>query len=349
MRARQPAARGACRRACSGGSVAQRAALVASGQRGEKAQPGGSCARRRHACPRSRPSRAALRAEPRAARAAARACRDGAAARRARARRACSTIRPAYITATRSRDLRDDAEVVRDQQHRHAELALQRPRAARGSAPGSSRRARWSARRRSAAAGSQASAIAIITRWRMPPESSCGYCVRRAAPASGMPTRASSSTAARARRVAAEPAVQLERLADLVADPEHRVQRRHRLLEDHADLARRGRARSAASRSREQVAAVEAGSRRVDAPAASASRRRSESAVTDLPQPDSPTSASVSPAASARSTPRTAGTAPASVAKATRRSRTSSSGAGAHRARSAAAGSARRAGPRRPG
>ena len=40
--------------------------------------------------------------------------------------------------------------------------------------PGSSRRARSSARRRPAGTGSQASAMAIITRWHMPPESSNG-------------------------------------------------------------------------------------------------------------------------------------------------------------------------------
>ena len=42
------------------------------------------------------------------------------------------------------------AEVVRDQDHGGAELAAAARRSARGSAPGSSRRARWSARRRSA-------------------------------------------------------------------------------------------------------------------------------------------------------------------------------------------------------
>ncbi len=40
--------------------------------------------------------------------------------------------------------------------------------------------------------GSQASAIAIITRWRCPPDSSCGYAFARAA---GSPTCSSSSPA----------------------------------------------------------------------------------------------------------------------------------------------------------
>ena len=42
--------------------------------------------------------------------------------------------------------------------------------------------------------GSLAIAIAIITRWRMPPENSCGNALARSA-AFGMPTSLSSSTA----------------------------------------------------------------------------------------------------------------------------------------------------------
>ena len=71
-------------------------------------------------------------------------------------------------------DLVHDAEVVGDQDHAHPELARQLERSARGSAPGSSRRARSSARRRSAASAPCTSAIAIITRWRIPPENWCG-------------------------------------------------------------------------------------------------------------------------------------------------------------------------------
>ena len=41
-------------------------------------------------------------------------------------------------------------------------------------------------------AGSHASAIAIIARWRMPPDSSCGYAPTRFF---GIPTRSSSSVA----------------------------------------------------------------------------------------------------------------------------------------------------------
>ena len=39
-------------------------------------------------------------------------------------RGALSTMRPAYMTCTRSAETRDDAEIVRDPDHRHAEFAL---------------------------------------------------------------------------------------------------------------------------------------------------------------------------------------------------------------------------------
>ena len=44
--------------------------------------------------------------------------------------------------------------------------------------------------------GSPASARAIMTRWFMPPENSCGYCLRRRGP-SAMPTRSSRRSASR--------------------------------------------------------------------------------------------------------------------------------------------------------
>ena len=118
-------------------------------------------------------ARAAPRAR-RGSRPAARACRDARAGRTARATGASSTLRPAYITTTRwqvsattprSWVIRMTAAPVRSFSSQHQR---------RGSAPGWSRRAPWSARRRSAACGLQASAMAIITRWRMPPENWCG-------------------------------------------------------------------------------------------------------------------------------------------------------------------------------
>src|SRR3972149_5428105 len=62
--------------------------------------------------------------------------------------------------------------------------------------------------------GLQAMAIAIMTRWRLPPENWWGE-------ARGAPP--------------AEPQVELQRLRDLLADGEHRVEGGHGLLKDHGD------------------------------------------------------------------------------------------------------------------
>ena len=70
--------------------------------------------------------------------------------------------------------LGDDAEVVRDQQDRGVEVALAGRRGCAGSAPRRARRARSSARRRRRTSGRSTSASAIMMRWRMPPENSCG-------------------------------------------------------------------------------------------------------------------------------------------------------------------------------
>ena len=64
-------------------------------------------------------------------------------------------------------------------------------------------------------AGSQARAIAIIARWRMPPDSSCGYAFARAF---GMPTSSSSSPARFAAAAFDRPQPLDHRLGDLVAD-----------------------------------------------------------------------------------------------------------------------------------
>ena len=61
-------------------------------------------------------------------------------------------------------------------------------------------------------------------------------------------------------------------------------------------------------------------------PGGSATRRRTDSAVTLLPQPDSPTTPSVSPAATLYDTPSTARTVPAAVKKCVCRLSISSSG-----------------------
>ena len=95
---------------------------------------------------------------------------------------------------------------------------------------------------------------------------------------------------------ASSPLMQRQRLGDLPADGQHRVERGHRLLEDHRDLVAADRRASRASVSVEQVAALEHGSRpSTMRPGGDAIRRRIDSEVTLLPQPDSPTIASVSP------------------------------------------------------
>ena len=73
---------------------------------------------------------------------------------------------------------------------------------------------------------------------------------------SGMPVRASRSIARSRAAPAAEPLVQAEHLADLRADRVQRIERRHRLLEDHGDLAAADRAHLAA-RLLAQVGTVE--------------------------------------------------------------------------------------------
>ena len=77
--------------------------------------------------------------------------------------------------------------------------------------------------------------MAIMARWRMPPENSCGYCVGPLVGACGMPTSSSSSTARALAAVLADVVVGEDHLGDLAADAVHRVQRRQRVLEDHGD------------------------------------------------------------------------------------------------------------------
>ena len=116
---------------------------------------------------------------------------------------------------------------------------------------------------------------------------------RRAAGVGDARPASSSSIAPPARLGAAERSCALQRLGDLVADRQHRVERRHRLLEDHGDLARRAPRATAGSARPSRSRAVERDRCRHDASRGAAAGRISDSAVIDLPQPDSPTSASV--------------------------------------------------------
>ena len=108
--------------------------------------------------------------------------------------------------------------------------------------------------------------------------------------------------------------VRADGLRNLRSDPEERVQARHRLLEDH------GHARTV------QAASLPGGQRpEILPPEADAATRNPAGGrrpitlrhVTVLPEPDSPTTASVSPASTYRSTPRTTSSGPSGVSNAT--------------------------------
>ena len=74
--------------------------------------------------------------------------------------------------------------------------------------------------------------MAIMARWRMPPENWCGYSL---ATLSGlaMPTSRSTCTVFSLGLALGEVLVDADRLADLVADGKDGIQARHRVLEDH--------------------------------------------------------------------------------------------------------------------
>ena len=86
-------------------------------------------------------------------------------------------------------------------------------------------------------AGSSTSAMAIMMRWRCPPESWCGY-ERKMRSTSGRCTCSMIATARRRRSAAGKLGVKLHHLHDLLADAQDGVQRGHRLLEDHGHADR---------------------------------------------------------------------------------------------------------------
>ncbi len=127
-----------------------------------------------------------------------------------------STTWPQYMTATSSAIwLMTPRSWVMNRMDGAVSLASGRSSASR-SGPEWSRPAPWSARRRSAASGLQASAMAIITRWRMPPESWCGYCLATTS-GFGIFTSASRSTAFARGLFLAHALVDHQRLGDLTA------------------------------------------------------------------------------------------------------------------------------------
>ena len=182
--------------------------------------------------------------------------------------------------------------------------------------------------------GRPAIAMAITARWRIPPENWNGYC-RARLPGSAMSTSRSSSTArvrALRRRQAAMGDLALD---DLPSDRQERIQRRRRVLEDDPDVLPAHAAQRLGVRA-DDLLARRGGSIRPRA-ALSGSSPAAASAVTLLPDPDSPTMPSTSFSNTSRSMPRTAGMGapdPTNVTASDRMDRTGS----AHRAAPVSAG-----------
>ena len=171
--------------------------------------------------------------------------------------------------------------------------------------------------------GSLDSAIAIITRWRMPPENSCGYELIRSA-ARGIPTRSSSSIA-RSYACAFEIWWSWTRICSTICLP-ILYTGSSELIGSWKTIAIWAPRIFRSSFSDAVTSSVPAN---VALPSNCAFGPRvnpiSVIAVTDLPDPDSPTIATTSPLLTVNETPSTARTIPSSVANETRRSSTLSS------------------------
>ena len=166
-------------------------------------------------------------------------------------------------------------------------------------------------------AGSQASAIAIITRWRMPPENSCGYWAIRLSGV-GTPTSRSSSTAcsSASRRLTSR----CSRIASRSCAPT--------VITGFSEPSASWKimaivpprtARSSRSLARRRSISPQRSSPREMRPGGSI-RPRIASASVDLPEPDSPTMPMRCPGSTVRLTPSTAVTTPCSVGNSTTRS-----------------------------
>ena len=143
-------------------------------------------------------------------------------------------------------------------------------------------------------------------RWRARGRCRCaGAARRRTRAGSGRGARGAAARGRAARRPAPRPSrlrhvVHLERLGEEPAHRHPRVQRGLRVLEHDLQVPAQP-AQRLASASGEQVRAAEP-----TEPAVGSMRRSMQRPVVDLPQPDSPTSASVSPGATSKLTPLTA-------------------------------------------
>ena len=285
----------------------------------------------------------------RAARRAALRCRDGAAPSKTSAAAALSTICPAYITSTRcatsattprSCVIRTSA-MPRSRCRRSSRASICACTVTSSAVVGSSAISRR---------GLQAIAIASMTRWLMPPESWCGKTSRRRS-ASAIST-SFSSCSARARRArrdppSCRPIVSISWKAT-VNDGLRLVIGSWKIIAISPPSSDRRSRSPMRCRSRPANASRSARTR----PGASI-RPRTASAVTLLPEPDSPTMPTTSPAPTEKLTSLAACTGASGGPKSTERRSTSSSGAAATSSCSAlmssASGRARRAGRRRSG
>ena len=198
--------------------------------------------------------------------------------------------------------VRDRGQVVRDEEVGHPQPLPAGRAAGSGSGRGSTHRARRPARpARSAAATARAPArCAMRCRW--PPENSCG---KRSAARAGRPTRSSSSQ--HALRTSARPAASLITSGSATIVP-HAHARVERAVRDPGrppappgDSGAQLRADRARARPRPRSGSLPPSAAPAAAPACD---------VVVLPQPDSPTSPSVSPRSRVNETPSTARTVP---------------------------------------
>ena len=139
-----------------------------------------------------------------------------------------------------------------------------------------------------------------------------------------MPTRSSSSTVRAQATCLADVLVGGDRLGDLRSDAVHRVEARERVLEDHRDLLAADLAEVIGRRARAALRPLNSTS-----PEITVRSRLSSPMIarfeTLFPEPDSPTTPSVSPRESEKDTSVTAWTTPSGVGKRTVSPRTSSS------------------------
>ena len=260
--------------------------------------------RARHVALQYHPLRRARRARAPESPRAAPACTGGAAARTARALAAYSTMRPRYMTATRAAMCLTTARSCAMNTYGEPEALLQVHQQV-----DHLRLDRYVERRHRLVADDQPRLDGERARDADPLPLAAGELVRIAL---GVLRRQADQAEQLGDAIAApagRETVQRQRLADGLRDRHARIERRVRVLED--DLQR---APLRAHRARRRARTAPAPSKRT-LPAVGSIRRSSSRPVVDLPQPDSPTSASVSPAASSKSMPSTARTTRASRAR----------------------------------